>query len=325
MKRLARLASSCAIALGVAASAFAQTFPSKSITLVVPFAPGGPTDTIARILAEPMRSSLGQPVVVENVAGANGNIGVGRVARSTPDGYTLIVGHWSTHVVNAAVYSLPYDVLDDFEPVALVSNNSYVIVAKRDFPTNDLREFIDWLKSHPDKASEGTAGAGSPQHVSGVFLQNTTGTHFQFVPYRGAAPAMQDLLAGNIDFIIDDPTSCLPHVRAKRIKAYAVTARARLAAAPDIPPVDEAGLPGFYFSRWHAVWAPKGTPRAVVERLNTAIMNALADSAVRARLADLGQDVFPPEQQTTAALATYHRAETRKWWPIIKAAGIKSE
>jgi tripartite-type tricarboxylate transporter receptor subunit TctC len=220
---------------------------------------------------------------------------------------------------------LPYDVLADFEPVALVSTNSYVIVAKRDLAPDDLRGFIDWLKANPDKASEGTAGAGSPQHVSGVFFQNTTGARFQFISYRGAAPAMQDLLAGNIDFIIDDPTSCLPHVRAKRIKAYAVTSPTRLAAAPDIPTVDEAGLPGFYFSRWHALWAPKGTPRAVIEKLNAAIVTALADPAVRARLADLGQDLFPREQQASSALAAYHRAETAKWWPIIKAAGIKSD
>jgi tripartite-type tricarboxylate transporter receptor subunit TctC len=325
-RRLARsalLLASWALALG--STALAQPFPSKPITLVVPFAAGGPTDTIARLLAQPMSAALGQPVVVENVAGANGNIGVGRVARAAPDGHTLIVGHWSTHVVNAAVYTLPYDVLGDFEPVALVSTNSYVIVAKRDLAPDDLRAFIDWLKDHPDKVSEGTAGAGSPQHVSGVFFQNTTGTRFQFISYRGAAPAMQDLLAGNIDFIIDDPTSCLPQVRAKRIKAYAVTSPMRLAAAPDIPTVDEAGLPGFYFSRWHAVWAPKGTPRAVIERLNAAIVGALADSTVRGRLADLGQDVFPREQQASAALATYHRAETAKWWPIIKAAGIKSD
>jgi tripartite-type tricarboxylate transporter receptor subunit TctC len=291
----------------------------------VPFAAGGPTDTIARILAEPLRAALGQPVVVENVPGANGNIGVGRVARAAADGYTVIVGHWSTHVVNAAVYALPYDVLGDFEPVALVSTNAYVIVAKRELPPDDLRGLISWLKANPDKASEGTAGAGSPQHVSGVFLQNSTGTRFQFVPYRGAAPAMQDLLAGHIDFIIDDPTSCLPHVRAKKIKAYAVTAPARLAAAPDIPTVDEAGLPGFYFSRWHALWVPKGTPRAVVEKINAAVVDALADPGVRARLADLGQDVFAREQQTPAALSAYHRAEAEKWWPVIKAAGIKSD
>jgi tripartite-type tricarboxylate transporter receptor subunit TctC len=313
------------ISLVVALVAHAEGYPTRPVTIVVPFAPGGPTDTIARLLAEPMRASLGQPVVVENVAGANGNIGVGRVAKSPPDGYTLIIGHWSTHVVNAAVYSLPYDVLKDFEPIALLSTNDYIIVAKQAFPANDLASFIAWLKANPDKASEGTAGAGSPQHVSGVFFQNATGTRFQFIPYRGAAPAMQDLLAGHIDFIIDDPTNCLSHVRAGRVKALAVTASMRLPSAPDIPTVDEAGLPRFYFSRWHALWAPRGTPKETIAKLNAAVVSALADPQVRARLADLGQDVFPSAEQTPAALAAYHKEQAEKWWPIIRAAGIKSE
>jgi tripartite-type tricarboxylate transporter receptor subunit TctC len=314
-----------AFAAAVCSAALAQSYPMHAITIVVPFAAGGPTDTIARLLAEPMRAALGQPVVVENVPGANGNIGVGRVARAAPDGYTLIIGHWSTHVVNAAVYKLPYDVLADFEPISLISTNDYVIVARQAVPASDLKGFIAWLRENPDKASEGTAGPGSPQHVSGVFFQNATGTRFQFIPYRGAAPAMQDLLAGHIDMIIDDPTNSLPHVRSGRIKAFAVTAPKRLAAAPDIPTVDEAGLPGFYFSRWHALWAPKGTPKDVVAKLDAAVQSALDDAKVRARLADLGQDVFPRERQTPAGLAAYHRAETEKWWPIIKAAGIKSE
>jgi tripartite-type tricarboxylate transporter receptor subunit TctC len=306
-------------------TASAQVFPSRAVTIIVPFAAGGPTDVIARTLAEPMRASLGQPVVVENVTGANGNIGVGRVARAAPDGQTIGIGHWSTHVVNGAVYPLPYDLLKDFEPISLISTNAYLIVAKNAVPASDLKSFIAWLKANPDKASEGTAGAGSPQHVSGVFFQKATGTRFQFVPYRGAAPAMQDLLAGHIDMIIDDPTNSLPQVRAGRIKAFAVTAKARLAAAPDIPTVDEAGLPGFYFSRWHALWAPKGTPKEAIAKLNAAVVTALADPAVRARLADLGQDIYPREQQTPEALATLHRAEIEKWWPIIRAAGIKME
>jgi tripartite-type tricarboxylate transporter receptor subunit TctC len=303
----------------------AQPYPSRPITIVVPFAAGGPTDVIARTMAQQMRASLGQTVVVENVAGANGNIGVGRVARAAPDGYTLSIGHWSTHVVNGAVYALPYDLLKDFEPISLLATNSYLIVAKNAVPANDLKGLIAWLKANPDKASEGTAGAGSPQHVGGVFFQNATGTRFQFVPYRGAAPAMQALLGGEVDLIIDDPTSALPQVRAGKIKAFAVTAKARLAAAPEIPTVDEAGLPGFYFSRWHALWAPRSTPNDVIARVNTAVVSALADPAARSRLADLGQEIFPREQQTPQALATYHRAEIAKWWPIIKAAGIKGE
>jgi tripartite-type tricarboxylate transporter receptor subunit TctC len=311
-----------ATAAGVAV---AQVYPSRAVTIVVPFAAGGPTDVIARTLAQHARDSLGQPVVVENVTGANGNIGVGKVARATPDGYTIGIGHWSTHVVNGAVYPLPYDLLRDFEPITLVSTNSYLIVAKNAVPANNLKSFIDWLRANPDKASEGTAGAGSPQHVSGVFFQKATGTRFQFVPYRGAAPAMQDLLAGQIDMIIDDPTNSLPQVRAGKIKAFAVTAKSRLPAAPEIPTVDEAGLPGFYFSRWHALWAPKGTPKDAIAKLNAAVVAALADAAVRARLADLGQEIFPREQQTPEALGAYHKAEIEKWWPIIKAAGIKAE
>jgi len=311
-----------AVVLG-SSMAVAQPYPSRTISIVVPFAAGGPTDVIARTLAQHMHTSLGQTVIVENVAGANGNIGVGRVARAAPDGYTLIIGHWSTHVVNGAIYPLTFDVLKDFEPISLIATNSYLIVAKNAVPANNLKSFIAWLKANPDKASEGTAGPGSPQHVGGVFFQSATGTSFQFIPYRGAAPAMQDLLAGQIDFIIDDPTSSLPQVRAGKIKAFAVTARHRLASAPDIPTVDEAGLPKFYFSRWHALWAPKGTPKDVIAKLNTAVAGALADPAVRSRLADLGQEIFPREQQTPEALGAYHKAEIEKWWPIIKAAGIK--
>src|SRR5262252_9523673 len=316
-----------AAALTIAASdhATAQTFPSRPVTIVVPFAAGGPIDTLARVLAERMRASLGQPVVVENVSGAAGSIGVGRVARAAPDGYTLVAGFWGTHVVNAATQPLAYDVLNDFEPILQMSSNVQVVVGRKTMPANDLKGLIAWLKANPDTAAVGTAGGGSPQHVDGVFFQNATGTRFRFVPYRGGAPAMQDLVAGQIDLIFADQTTSLPQVRSGNIKAFAVTGNRRLAAAPDIPTVDEAGLPGFYCSVWNALFAPKGTPRDVIAQLNAAAVDALAEPGVRQRLADLGQQIVPREEQTPEALAAFHRAEIEKWWPIIKAAGIRAE
>jgi tripartite-type tricarboxylate transporter receptor subunit TctC len=276
-------------------------------------------------MAEGMRASLGQPVIVENVAGANGSIGVGRVARAAPDGYTLSIGHWSTHVLNGATYALSYDLLKDFEPVSLITTNPQLIVSNNSVPAKDLRELIAWLKANPDKASVGTAGAGSTQHVAGTFFQNETGTRFQFVPYRGGAPVMQDLLGGQIDFTFDQAANSLPQVRAGRIRAYAVTAKARLNSAPNIPTTDEAGLPGFYISVWHGLWLPARTPKDVVAKVNTAAVNALADPNVRTRLADLGQEIPPRDQQTPEALSSYQKAEIDKWWPIIKAANIKGE
>jgi tripartite-type tricarboxylate transporter receptor subunit TctC len=319
------------LAAGVAAlpvasrTAMAQAYPSRSITMVVPFAAGGPVDTLARILAERMRASLGQTVVIENVTGAGGSIGTGRVARAAPDGYTLVIGIWTTHVVNGAIYALQYDVLNDFEPVALLANNPQVIVAKKSMPANDLKGLIAWLKLNPDKASAGTAGVASPQHVLGVFFQSATGTRFQFVHYRGGGPATQDLVAGQIDLIIGDQVTSLPQIRSGNIKAYAVTNKNRLTAAPDIPTVDEAGLPGFYTTVWNAIWAPKGTPKNVIMKLNAAVVGELADSAIRRQLADLGQQIVPRDQQTPEALAAFHRAEIEKWWPIIKGANIKGE
>jgi tripartite-type tricarboxylate transporter receptor subunit TctC len=260
------------------------------------------------------------------VTGAAGTIGVGRVARAMPDGYTLILGNWPTQVVNGAIYTLPYDLLKDFVPVAQLPSNPYIVVGKNDLPAKDLKELIAWLKANPDKASEGTGGAGSGQHVSGVYFQNVTGARFQFVPYRaGSSDIVRDLVAGHIDLSFDQAISALRYVRNGQVRAYAVTSRNRPAAAPDIPSVDEAGAPGVYISIWFGLWAPKGTPPEVVRRLTAAAMDALADPAARQRLVDLGQEIPPPEQQTAEALGAHHRAEIEKWWPIIKAANIRVE
>jgi tripartite-type tricarboxylate transporter receptor subunit TctC len=313
------------IAAAVFGSVAAQTFPSKPVTVVIPFPAGGPTDIIARMLGEQMRASLGQPVIFENVGGAGGNIGTGRVARAPADGHTLVVGNWQTHVVNAAIYSLPYDVLTDFEPVALLASSPQLLVAKSTFPANDLKGLIAWLQANPDKASSGISGIGGPGQITGVHFQSVTGTRYQFVPYRGAAPALQDLVAGQIDFMFDSPTTSLPQVRAGKVKAFAVTAGSRLQSAPDIMTAHEAGLPNFQSLVWTAMWAPKGTPKEVIERLNAPVVQALADPQMRARLADLGQQIPARERQTPESLAVYQTAEIEKWWPIIKAAGIKAE
>jgi tripartite-type tricarboxylate transporter receptor subunit TctC len=307
------------------AGADAQVYPSRPITMVAPYAAGGPTDTIARIMAERMRSSLGQTIIVENTTGAAGSIGVGRVARAAPDGYTIGIGHWGTHVVNGAIYTLPYDVLNDFEPVSMIATNPQLIVARKAVPAKDLQELVAWLKANSATATQGTAGHGSGSHLSGVYLQNLTGARFQFVPYRGAGPAMQDLVAGQIDIMVDQAANSLPQVRAGTIKAYAVTDKTRLAAAPDIPTVDEAGVPGLHISIWHALWMPKGTPKDIIAKINAAVVDALADAGARARLAELGQEIPPREQQNPQTLFAYHKAEIEKWWPIIKAANIKGE
>jgi len=327
MRFRATLLASCAVCAisGAFYGAEAQPYPSRGITLVVPFPAGGPTDTIGRIMADGLRASLGQTVIVENVPGATGSIGSGRVARAEADGYTLVLGTVATHVFNGAAFELKYDVVNDFEPISLVAFDPQVIVVKKSFPVSDLKQLIGWLKANPDKATAGTAGVGSTSHVSGVTFQKLTGTQFRFVPYRGLGPAMQDLVAGQIDILLDLAANSVPQVRSGSVKALAVTAKSRLPSAPDVPTVDEAGLPGFYFVNWHGIWAPHGTPADVTAKLNAATAKALADPATLARLADIGQQIPPREQQTAAALTTYQKDEIAKWWPVIKAANIRGE
>jgi len=314
-----------AVLLAAMGGIAAQTYPSRPITVVVAFAAGGSGDTITRILADHMRTELGQTIVVENVGGAAGSIGVGRVARSAPDGYTIVSGNWPTHVLNGAIYSLNYDVLKDFEPISLIATESIILSTRKDFPATKLTEFISWLRANPGKASAGTVGPGSVGHIVGLFFQKETGTQFQFVPYRGLAPAMQDMIAGQIDLMFDTSANSLPQVRSGNVKSFAVTSKTRLAAAPDIPTMAEGGLPGFELSNWRGMWAPKGTPRDVILKLNGAVRGALADANVRKRLGELGQELFPPEQLTPEALAARQAAEIERWLPIIKAANIKAQ
>ena len=355
------MAAAIAALVATVGGAEAQTYPSRPITMIAPFPAGGPSDALARILSEPLRAALGQPIVIENVAGAGGNIGVGRLARAAPDGYTVGIGQWSTHVVNAVTYSLPYDVLHDFEPIALLAITPQLIIARKNFPANSVKELVDWLKANPDKASAATVGAaggafrartpvpacarravgegvkscpragcgrsacpGSTQ-VTAVYFQQATGTRFAFVPYRGGAPAMQDLVAGQVDIMFDQAANAIGQVRNGTIKSYAVLTKDRWSALPDIPSIDEAGVPSLYVSYWHGLWAPKGTPKDIVGKLNAAVVNALADATVRQRFADIGQEAWPRDEQTPEALSAHHRAETEKWWPIIRASNLKAE
>ena len=302
----------------------ADSYPNRPITVIVPFAPGGPTDTVARVLSGPMGRSLGVNVVVENVTGAAGSIAVGRVAHSPADGYTLSIGHWSTHVINGAIYDLSYDLVDDFAPISVLPNNPMLVVSRNGVPASNLKELVAWIKAN-SHVTAGTAGVGSASHIAGIYLQNAVGAHLQFVPYRGTAPALLDLMAGNIDLIVDQVSDAAQQVRDGKVRAYAVTARTRLASFPDIPTVDEAGVPGLYINVWHGLWAPKGTPPDIIAKLSRAVQDALADPEARQRFAALGLDVPARDQQTPEALGKLQRAEIAKWWPIIKAAGIKAE
>jgi tripartite-type tricarboxylate transporter receptor subunit TctC len=314
-----------AATLGAASPASAQDYPSRPITMIIPLAPGGSTDVLGRIMAKGMSVALGQTVVVENTSGAAGTIGVTRAERSAPDGYTVLWGMWGTNVANGAIYNLDFDMLNDFEPIALVATQPFLIDARKTMQANNLKELIAWLKANGDKTTMGTSGVGSPSHVAGVLMENMLGLKWQMVAYRSAGLATQDLLAGITDIQLDTPAVSLPHVKSGDLKAYAVTAKNRIAIAPEIPTTDEAGLPGYYFYFWHAMWAPKGTPKDIIAKLNAAVQTALADPETRQHLTDLAQEIYPPEQRTPEALHAFQKAEIEKWWPIIKAAGIKAE
>ena len=313
-----------AASLGAFGKATAQVYPSRPITMIVGFPAGGPGDTIARIVAEGMRRSLGQPIVIENITGATGAIAIGRAARAEPDGYTLSFGSWSTHVGMGAVLPLQYDLLVDFAPVALVVDSPLLLLARKNMPAKDLQELVAWLKKNPN-AFVASQGIGGSVHIAGVFFQNRTGLSLETVQYRGSAAAIQDMIAERVDLTFDLAATALPHLQGGSVKAYAVLAKNRIAAAPDVPSVDEAGFPGLYMSSWQAIWVPKGTPKTIIEKLNSAVVDAVADPTVHKRLADAGLEFFPRDQQTPEALGALHKAEIEKWWPIIKAAGIKPQ
>jgi tripartite-type tricarboxylate transporter receptor subunit TctC len=310
-----------AITAGVA-GANAQTYPSRQITLVVPFPPGGSTDAAARIMAERMRASLGQPVIVENIGGAGGSIGVGRVARAAPDGYTFDIGQWDTHV-GSIIYKLDYDLAKDFEPIALISTNPQLMVAKKDLPADNLKDLVDWMKANPDKINFVNQNAAA--NVSGVLFENLTKQKVQFIPYRGAGPAMTDLISGTVDLLVVQGAVALPQISGGKIKALANLSPQRSASMPDIPTADETGVPGLYMSGWFGFFAPKGTPKDIIAKLNAATVEALADPAVQKRFTEFGLDVAPREQQTPEGLAAFQKAEIDKWWPIIKDAGIGAQ
>jgi tripartite-type tricarboxylate transporter receptor subunit TctC len=324
MRWLVLLAAIAAVLQGIE-SATAQVYPARSITMIVPFAAGGITDTVARIVSDRMKTALGQAVVVENVTGAGGTIGLTRLFRSAPDGYTVAVGQWTSNVGSGAIYPLPFDLLNDFEPVSMLSIGPLWIMGSNGLPAKNLTELIGWLKENPDKASAGTVGAGSAAHMCFVYFQNMTTTRFKFVPYRGAAPALQDLVGGHIDLLCAEGGQTLSQYRAGSIRAFAVLTQNRWFAAPDVPTMEEAGVPGLQFPFWHGLWAPKGTPKEIIATLNAAVVEALADPSVRERYTDVRHEVAPRQQQTPEGLHAYHKAEIEKWWPIIKAANVKAQ
>jgi tripartite-type tricarboxylate transporter receptor subunit TctC len=306
----------------IAANAQAQTFPSRQITLVVPFPPGGSTDVAARIMADRMRATLGQPIIIENVGGAGGSIAVGRVARATPDGYTIDIGQWDTHV-GSIIYKLDYDLQKDFEPIGLLSINPQLLVARKDLPADNLKDLVAWMKANPGKINFVNQNAAA--NVSGVLFEKLTGQKLHYIPYRGAGPAMTDLVAGQVDLLVVQGAAALPQIRAGKIKAIANLSPQRSSSIPDIPTSDEGGVPGLYMSGWFGFFAPKGTPKDVIATLNSAMVQALADPAVRARFTELGLDVASREQQTPEGLAGFQKAEIDKWWPIIKESGISAQ
>ena len=310
-------------ALTFTSHAIAEPYPSRPITIIVPFAAGGPSDAMARILAERMKTTLGEAILIENVTGAGGSIGVGRAVHSAPDGYTIGFGHLGTHVANGVIYKLGYDLVADLEPVVLLPSNPMIIVSKNAVPAKSLKELLAWLKSRPAPPTAGTAGAGSGSHIAGLYFESVSGIKLQYVPYRGTAPAMNDLVAGQIDLIVDQTSNSISQVRAGTIRAYAVTDGKRVESAPDIPTTDEAGLPGFHMTLWSGLWLPKGTPQEILTRINAAAVEALNDPAVRKQLENLGLQMPPKDQLSPQALGDWQKAEIAKWWPMIKAANVK--
>ena len=303
--------------------ALAENFPSHPITVIVPFSAGGPSDAMMRIMAERMKVTLGEPVLIENVTGAGGSLGVGRTVRSPPDGYTIGFGHLGTNVANGVIYKLGYDLVTDLEPVVLLPSNPMVIVSKNAVPAKSLGELLAWLKARPTPATAGTAGAGSGSHIAALYFESVTGIKLQYVPYRGTAPAMTDLVAGQIDLIVDQTSNSISQVRAGTIRAYAVTDTNRVESAPDIPTTDEAGLAGFHMTLWSGLWVPKNTPKDIVAKLNAAAVDALNDQAVRKQLENLGLQMPPKDRLSPEALGTWQKAEIAKWWPMLKAANVK--